>query len=192
MANDAAVSTLIAPNPETQRADILDRNIGYVLPRPTSVVEEPTGSATITAQGKASEFQPRSLEIVPLVRLKTSASPPRRFRILQRWEGIVTGISEDTVWADLTDMTDASNPQEVVSFSLDDISEADRTILAEGSSFYWSLGYETSEGGQIKRVSEIRLRRNLLWSQRHVDLIESRAADLFKEFGPNSGDAAKQ
>lgn len=125
-------------------------------------------------------------DINPLIRLSATRAPHRLFEVLQQWEGIVSKVTEDSVWADLVDLTDRTRSEEVVELPLAEISEADRSILRPGSVFYWAIGREWSRGGQMRRVSEIRVRRTPQWSQHSVDVLKAKAMALMDRFNGNS------
>ena len=116
----------------------------------------------------------------PLIRLPAGTLPREKIRVLQKWEGVVTEITEDSVFADLQDLSELSLPIEVVEIPIEEISEDDRHLLIEGAVFYWSIGYETSAGGQLRRMSEIRLRRTPRWTKRAIQQIRKRAEELFE------------
>lgn len=133
-----------------------------------------------------------SVRDVPLERLQpasVSGVPTRRFEVLQQWEGTVTDADDDTFWADLRDLTTPSSPTEIVEVPVAEIAVSDRTLLQPGSVFYWSVGYETTPGGQIRRVSEIRLRRTPMWTQRGLDSVRLRGQQLFEQFCGDLDDA---
>lgn len=124
-----------------------------------------------------------------LIRLNLEA-PVRRFQILQQWEGVVTSVEADSLWGDLQDLTDPSNPLEIAEIPLREFALSDRPLLEPGSVFYWSIGHETTLGGQIRRVSEIRVRRTPVWSQQALDRVRSLGKQLHERFGSGSADSA--
>ncbi len=124
--------------------------------------------------------------ISPLIRRSYAQVPERRFIVLQQWEGVVTEVTTSSVWADLCDLTEPSSPVEIVELPLEEISEADMAILALGSVFYWTIGYEQAPGGQRRRVSEVRVRRTPMWSGQVVNSLKEKALELLERF---KGDA---
>lgn len=155
-----------------------------ILPAPTPSVPE----FDVSENGiQPSTEQPQEMrhEITPLIRLSMPRPPQRRFEIVQQWEGVVTDIEADAVFAELLDLTNPSHSREVVELPLIEISEADQRILRPGSVFYWAIGYERSVGGQIRRVSEIRLRRTPIWSQHQIDSVKARAKKLYERYSGN-------
>lgn len=168
--------------------DIEDPSI--ILPSPPQAVARENRTAIVDTD-KEHLLEPRELEAVgPVIRLRSDV-PPRRFEILQQWEGTVTSIEQDAFWADLRDLTVPSNPTEIVELPIDEVAISDRLLLQPGSVFYWSVGYETSSGGQIRRVSEIRLRRTPVWSRRALEAAKSLGQELFERFCGELDDAPK-
>jgi hypothetical protein len=118
------------------------------------------------------------LKVRPLVRFSSFRPPTRKFETLQQFEGIVTSVDSDSVWADLHDLTNPSSALEVVEIPLKEFSIADRQLLTSGSAFYWIIGYDTSPAGTIRRTSEIRVRRTAKWSNRKVESLKSKAREM--------------
>lgn len=122
----------------------------------------------------------RPLVNSPLIRLPPGSLPRGRVRVLQQWEGVVTDTTKDSFFAELQDLSDASIPLEIVEVAIEEVPEEDRPLLVEGAVFYWSIGYETSPGGQLKRMSEIRMRRTLRWTERTLKQVAKQAGELFE------------
>jgi hypothetical protein len=165
-------------------AMLADRAEVFFLPSPKAPRQQPAPAENPPLGRESStEVQPGGsgkLNATPVIRLRTSRVPHRRFEVLQQFEGIVLNISQDAFEAQLSDMTDPGKPEEFVDLPLNEISPADRPLLVQGCVFYWILGYETREGGQITRVSEIRLRRSPPWSRRAVEAARAKAGETFK------------
>jgi len=132
-------------------------------------------------QDSTEHTQETKADVGPLVRILPGRAPRRRFEILQQWEGVVSEVAGDAVWANLLDLTDPSKPAEIVELPLAEIAEADRPLALPGSVFYWSIGYERSQGGQISRVSEIRMRRTPEWSQHVIESVKRKASELLDQ-----------
>ena len=135
----------------------------------------------LNANSTAETISVEEKEISPLIRLSTGHTRQRRFEVLQQWEGVVTELSGENVWADLKDLTDRSNPDEVIELPIDEFSPEDRDVLGIGSIFYWAIGYEARSGGQRSRVSEIRVSRVPRWSKREVAALEQKAEKLMTQ-----------
>ena len=98
--------------------------------------------------------------------------PARRFKVLQQWECEVRGVDSECVSCVLRDLTDESRPDEMAEVYVEEFSKYDRPRLREGAIFYWSIGHETSAAGQVRRISEFRMRRTLA-----IKAIVSKALD---------------
>ena len=119
----------------------------------------------------------------PLIRLPAGTLPKEHVQLLQQWEGVITEVKSDSFFADLQDLADANQPIEVVEIPIEEIPNDDMALLVEGAIFYWSIGYETSAGGQLRRVSEIRMRRAPRWTKRGIQQVKKRAEELFEIYG---------
>lgn len=150
------------------------------------------GTSEDCPQESTSQLQKTRQDIAPLIRLAPLRAPRRRFDIVLQWEGVVREIEGDSVRAELLDLTDPSAAMEIMEIPLAEIPVGDQPLLKEGSVFYWSIGYETSPGGQIRRVSEIRVRRTPRWSQHTINAIRAKAASLFGEYSGNGEDGSTE
>jgi hypothetical protein len=74
--------------------------------------------------------------------------------LLQRFECIVIEVREDCVDVEMYDLTNPSNPIEFASIYLSKFDANDVKLLCEGAVFYWNIGNETKDSGQIIRYSE--------------------------------------
>lgn len=90
---------------------------------------------------------------------RMTPSPPSQIKVLQQWECVIHEISGDCVSCELHDLTDSTCPTEFAEIYISEFSEFDRPLLEEGAVFYWSVGRETSKTGQVRRYSELRMRR---------------------------------
>jgi hypothetical protein len=118
-----------------------------------------------------------------LIRLPEGSLPREQVRVLQQWECVVTDVDEASFFAELQDLGDPSCPIEIVQIPLDEVPREDHDLLECGSVFYWSIGFETSPGGQLKRVSEIRFRRTPRWTKRAIENVERQAEELLGTYG---------
>ena len=144
--------------------------------------EEPGTGWSSPDSGETSRVSKPRL-VAPLIRLPAGTLPLERVRVLQQWEGVVTDVTNDSFFADLQDLSDSSHPLEVVEIPIDEVSEDDRPLLVEGAVFYWSIGHETSAGGTLRRMSEIRMRRMPRWTKRDIQNVAKRAEELFELYG---------
>ena len=140
---------------------------------------------TAPSDGQADEegfrAEPTAVEsgrVVPLrgVLRRPEAPNVGTFILLQQFEGTVLAIGPSEFGARLVDRTHPTNPAETGDFSIDDVSEGDRPLLALGAVFYFSLGYRIAPSGQRDRVATVRFRRLPAWSKREIAAAEERAA----------------
>lgn len=162
------------------RKDNIDQRERVHSVSTTDDIEETMGDVTENVRTVVAE------ESGALIRLTTRTGAQELAEVLQQWEGVVTEIHEDTFCATLIDLTNNAQPKELVELDLSEISEADRHIFSEGSVFYWTIGRHWSPGGQMTRVSKIRLRRTPRWTRNAVAMIESRANSLMERFSNDS------
>lgn len=122
---------------------------------------------------------------------ETQATPNRwlqaregvRFEVLQQWEGTVFEVLPAGEFTAVLRERQAESPEEMATFSVDQVSADDLKLLAPGAVFYWSIGYETKPSGQRTLVSKIRLRRLPVWTRRDLKRVEERAKSLERVFG---------
>ncbi len=95
-----------------------------------------------------------------LVRLPSLRKSKWRVTVLQGWVGRVEQVMADRFLAVLSDATSSLNPQEQIELDLREVSESDIPLLACGATFYWSIGYRDTPGGQRERISTLRFARH--------------------------------
>ncbi len=139
-------------------------NDGWVLPEP----EWATGQTTTQDMNSSTDSNVvtktdviASPIVSPPVRKDDLVIRPaeKRITLLQQWECIVSRVMGDCVECEMHDLTDESRSVEQAEVYLDEFSHFDRALLQEGAVFYWSIGHETSSTGQVRRYSELRVRR---------------------------------
>ena len=197
-----AVATLVgrfrSADEDPQERDWIPADI--IMPSPAPVLTRADGQTKqeSTSQHKEERQLPTSgnvrpdvmpIEIDPLIRLLGKEMRDRRFKVLHQWEGVVSEIGIDSLYAELLDLTDPAKAREIVELPLEDFPDADRCLLVPGCVFYWIIGYLTSEGGQKSRMSEIRIRRNPKWSQHDITSIKSRGEELYQRFTGSAEDS---
>jgi hypothetical protein len=101
---------------------------------------------------------------------------------VQHWEGVVEAIGHDSIVARLHDRRRPGRPEEA-EFPLSDIAEGDLGLVAVGATFYWTIGYLITPGGQRSRTSTIRFRRLPVWSEQELTDAEARAAETKRLLG---------
>ncbi len=115
---------------------------------------------------------------IPFVRQASIQTPAQdSFLLLQKWEGVVKKVRNDTFIAQLTDLSSQSEDEEA-EIPIEEISLADKSMLAPGAVFYWCIGYRDTPGGQRIRASEIRFRRLPSWTLKELDNSRKEAEEL--------------
>ena len=104
----------------------------------------------------------------------------QNYKILQKWEGCVEEVKEDTFSAMLYDLQDLSAPDYFCEIYLEEISEADKELVQPGAVFYWHIFYK-EEAGRKSRESLIRFRR-LPWSKAQREQAKEDARKLNNYF----------
>jgi hypothetical protein len=104
-----------------------------------------------------------------------------RFISLQKWEGAVLEVKEDSFFARLIDLTD-SNIDEEAEFSIEELSPEDIPLLKPGAIFYWNIGYLDKRTGQRIHASVIRFRRLPAWTSKEIKQVQDEAARLQELF----------
>lgn len=165
--NDVGLTAIVE-----RPADVVD-----LLSRTGDLLDE-SGSLVDTTVGALTET---ILPVIGPQRLP-DVSDEARFVALQKWQGRVLDVHESTFRAALFDLIDGVTEEEA-EFQFDDVREDDLPLVQEGAVFYWSIGYRTDGTGERSRVSLIRFRRLSAWTQRDVQIVDARAADLRRRLG---------
>ncbi len=107
--------------------------------------------------------------------------PPTReySRVVQKWEGHVIEIHEDTFTARLIPISGEGSEQEAEIF-IEEVSAEDLSLLKPGAVFYWSIGYHSRPCGSRMNVSVIRFRRLPIWTRREIEDAKSRSKRFFE------------
>ena len=109
-----------------------------------------------------------------------AATKRRSFRETDRWEGLVTHVSESGIVATLSRRYQ-DFPAEEASIPWDEINSEDRALAQEGSTFHWKVGYLQIDGQQFS-VSHIEFRRAPNFSAREKAAAKVRAAEYSSLF----------
>jgi hypothetical protein len=102
------------------------------------------------------------------------------FEVLQKFEGTVVSLTNDSFIARLTDKTHGS-PDEEAEIPLAEVTRGDRGLVNAGAMFYWVIGYHREAHGQVSRSSVIRFRRVPSWSDADIERAQ-REAETFLSF----------
>jgi len=132
-----------------------------------------SGIQQINLGASAELAKERDEEITPVLYPNVPV-PQSRFVSLQKWEGAIQQISEDSFIAIVYDKTQFGADEEV-EISTDEVSEGDLDLLRPGAIFYWNIGYHDSLTGQRTRASIIRFRRLPVWSKDEIDAAKREA-----------------
>jgi hypothetical protein len=113
-----------------------------------------------------------------LVRLPSLRESKWKVKVLQRWIGCVERVGDDVFLAVISDATNSHNPPELVELEFAEISSGDLPLIAAGATFYWSIGYWVTPGGQRERVSSLRFARQPRLSKPQMNRIFDQAERL--------------
>jgi len=110
----------------------------------------------------------------PVVFLRREPIVQNRFVPLQKWEGTVLQVLQDSFFARLVDLTNGGVDEEA-EFPVEEVSDADRSLIAPGAVFYWNIGYIDNISGQRTRASVIRFRRLPVWKPEELERAKHKA-----------------
>jgi hypothetical protein len=171
-----------------QLANETTRDGCFVIDDPVDIVEEldyasvTQGPDALPAQ-TSSELENETVQTLSrkplpsITRLSTKSTAQDSFVLLQKWEGVVTRITDDSFISTLRDLTSESADEEA-EIPIEEVPRADITLLAPGAVFYWCIGYLDRLGGQRIRASEIRFRRLPPWSDRELESARREADEI--------------
>ena len=145
----------------------------FIITEPIDVSEDqatdaPSNSVstTVTSESGVSEAVFQTM-LPTITKISNKLQTEDSFLLMQKWQGVVTQIKDDSFLATLRDLNIDSEDEEAEIFTAD-IAPADIPLLVKGAVFYWCIGYRDS-AGQRTRSSQIRFRRLPAWSQRELD-----------------------
>lgn len=118
-------------------------------------------------------------ETVPYLKpIKTQS----KFTALQKWEGFVLDVGEETFTARLVDLKNEEIEEEAEIY-LTEVTEEDYPFLQPGAIFYWSIGYLDHYSGQRFNTGMIRFRRLPRFSKQEINLAQEKAQEIRRLFG---------
>jgi hypothetical protein len=123
---------------------------------------------------------PQEEPVSPVVFLRRAPLVQNRFIPLQKWEGTVLQVLKESFFARLVDLTSGGMDEEA-EFPLEEVSDADRSLVEPGAVFYWNIGYVDSLSGQRTRASVIRLRRLPVWGAEELERAKQKAQYMSDE-----------
>jgi hypothetical protein len=145
-----------------------------LLVEPEPLLVEPDGTQASLFTNATTNFGAGHRDAV----LQLPCLPPARefFKALQKWEGYVLDVTEDSFRARLVTIEGEGPPQEV-EIPLEELVPEDRKLVEPGAVFYWSIGYLDRPSGRL-RTSLIRFRRLPAWSSRELEKARTEAEKL--------------
>jgi len=136
----------------------------------------PPTVAKSQGSGETTIGQPHILRIPrPLQSLKSVAM---RFTLLQKWEGVVLEVNDESFTSRLIDSHGELPPQQAT-IPNSELSPEEQDHVAVGASFVWTIGYQHI-GATRQRNSVIYFRRLPAWNQSELDVARRRAEELAK------------
>lgn len=159
------------------RKEQIEGFTSYTLP-----VEEQVGESITFIEEKKEKKENRKFLVDKYFSVRSydlKRATYNSFRSLNKWEGIVETIHDDSFTAILRDLNNGG-ALETVELSFEDVSEQDKPLLKPGAIFYWNIGYETVQG-QVRKASIIRFKRLPNWNKKDWDSILDKANNLERE-----------
>ena len=165
----------------------------YIFVSKINPAEEQSEEAFVDNLTGRSTGTPELIMEFPRVLRKpqVTGKPQHRFRVLQKFEGTVLEISGQECRAVVRDLTSPGYVEEIT-FSIEEISESDRSLAVPGGIFYWSLGYDDHVDGQRYRSSAIIFRRLPAWREKDLIKAKKKAESLIKSLGWKREDSSFQ
>ncbi len=110
------------------------------------------------------------------------STPPQpngreRFQAIQKWEGHVIGVGEETFSVHLRPLLGEGSDHQEAEIYLEEVDPSDRFLIEPGAVFYWSIGYLDRPSGRL-RASILRFRRLPAWSKQDLKRADSRTSRI--------------
>jgi len=103
------------------------------------------------------------------------------FDVLQKFEGTVLSVTDDSFVARMVDKT-RPRPEEEAEIPIAEIAPGDRELVKPGAIFYWVIGYRRETHGQLSRSSVIRFQRLPSWSPSDMERAKKEAETFLSFF----------
>jgi hypothetical protein len=117
-------------------------------------------------------------ENLGVVQYPSAARELPRELVLQEWEGQVQEVGEHVFSARLVDLTQGSKEEtEETDLPVEDLVEADRSLLVPGAIFRWIIGYRWVNG-EKERFTRVVVRPLPIWTEREIKSADREAAEL--------------
>jgi hypothetical protein len=163
---------LTLPPREGLREDLLaEPNRGQEIASQTQTLDQ---SGTFSVNGGSARFILGTFQsVLPLPRPRPTRE---RFNAMQKWEGFVIEVKDDTFFARLTPII-GEGPDQEAEIYLSEVEPEDQPLIEPGAVFYWSIGYLDRPSGRL-RASVIRFRRLPIWTERELEAARAEAVKL--------------
>ena len=135
-------------------------------------------------EGPVEEASNRAPAEGPVVIFPKPVFSLSRSELLQQWEGTVVEIDSHWMKVTLHSLTEFASTEEQATIELDEVPDADRSLVEVGAVFYWSISYRVEPQGQKTLTSNVRFRRLPAWTSTEVERakrIASKFDTLFQE-----------
>lgn len=175
-----ALSGSVSPGlfmPEEKRSTLEPVPKKYYVSSEYKLSDKPTESSDPQSPISASDELYNTLKQEErIVLLKPFAVIKSRFIELQKWEGIVLDVSNNSFIGRLIDLTH-NNQDSEAEFSLEEVHKEDKPLINLGAIFYWTIGYKEDRGQRI-RASIVRFRRLPAWQKEEIEVAKRDAQHI--------------
>jgi len=101
------------------------------------------------------------------------------FKALQKWEGVVIEVGQDTFLAKIVPI--GEGVEQEAEIYIEEVGQEDYVLIEPGAAFYWTIGYLDRPSGRL-RASIIRFRRLPVWTKRDLEVADAKANELRELF----------
>jgi len=165
-----------------------DTASGFDLQNTTISVKELTlditDTSSVDTESPTSRPKVQSSDLMPNWHLSTSNWFKETMVALQKWEGFVISVGTSTFLARLVPIL-GEGPEQEAEIFIEEVDEAEREMLKQGSVFYWSIGYVDRSKGR-SRESRIRFRRLPKYTPQEIRQAAQYAQDVRDLFNAGS------
>lgn len=138
-------------------------------------LDESNSTSVRNLNGSSDAFHINAGPIFSLPPLQTIVQ--EYFQAIQKWEGQVTSVGEDSFYAQIRPIVGEGTAEQVAEIYIDDVAESDRPLIELGAIFYWSIGYLDRPSGRL-RASILRFRRLPSWTELELKHAEVTTREL--------------
>jgi hypothetical protein len=133
----------------------------------------PETHPTAAPSNKSFKLKPL-IDWIPILPKRRETAVLDKFLAIQKWTGYIIEVGDDSVTAQLEDLTNEGTLEEA-EFSVSDFDSEEQCLISVGAMFYWTIGYETKNGVRQK-ASILRFRRSPILDT--DEIIDFRQSDL--------------